>query len=173
MLFFSLVLACLYQHLFAVDLFIYNSFTEVRQWQHGQGVLTYSFKNDEYNNIIDGSISWDGTQFVRQELSSTVDSLKGAKVIVDQSSVCRCKKINATIVDPASMLLQNVETGSYFYADAQSIEYTSRRPGTGGYDLKIQFANQNETYNGSLSYFINGITWAPNYDLFLTNSNGK
>ncbi|CAF1219698.1 unnamed protein product, partial [Rotaria sordida] len=50
------------------------------------------------------------------------------------------------------MLLQNKDTGAYFYADARSIEYKTRQPHEDGYDLKIEFPNGNATYAGSLSY---------------------
>ncbi|CAF5076739.1 unnamed protein product [Rotaria magnacalcarata] len=173
MFFFYITLICVFKQLFAIDLFIYNSFTELRENKHGQGTLTYSFKNDAYVNIISGSISWIGTPFIRQELFSTSSSLKGAKVIVKESSACGCTTIKATIIDPTSMLLQNERTQSYFYADPRSIQYVSTPLNDNGYQLKIIFSNKNEAYSGILSYLTTGITWAPNYDLFLTDGASK
>ncbi|CAF2051531.1 unnamed protein product, partial [Rotaria magnacalcarata] len=162
-------LICVFKQLFAIDLLIYNSFTELRENEHGQGMLTYSFNNDAYANIISGSISWIGTPFIRQELLRTMSSLKGAKVIVKGSSACGCSTIKATIIDPTSMLLQNEYTKSYFYTDPYSIQYVSTPLNDISYQLKIIFSNKNEAYSGILSYLTTGITWAPNYDLFLTD----
>ncbi|CAF1047738.1 unnamed protein product, partial [Rotaria sordida] len=69
------------------------------------------------------------------------------------------------------MLLQNLNTGAYFYADKLSIEYTSVRPNNGGTVLVFQFESNMTEYNGTLSYLMKGITWKPNYDLFLTDNN--
>jgi hypothetical protein len=173
MLFFCFALLCLSRSLFAVELSIYKSFTEVRQLHKGIGEYTYQFANAEYGNIIDGSISWDGTPFVRQEVYNTITSLQDAKVIVRRSTVCGCETIQAKIIDPNSMLLQNVETGAYFYADKQSIEYTSTRPNEGGTALMFQFDSKTTEHSGTLSYLMKGITWTPNYDLFLIGNNGE
>ena len=156
---------------FAIDLNIYKSVTEVRQNEEGTGNLNYVFKNGEYENIIDGSISWDGTPAIRQEIFNTIDSLKDASVIVRQATVCECNVINAKIVDPMTMLLENVDTGAYFYADPRSIEYTSIKPNNGGITLSIDFRNRRTKFNGTLSYLTRGITWSPNYDLFVTDGN--
>jgi len=150
-----------------VELSIYNGFTEVRQLHNGNDGYVYPFTNDEYGNIIDGSISWDGTPFLRQEVYNTIESLKDAKVTVRRSTVCECQTIQAKIVDPSSMLLENLETGAYFYADKDSVEYTSVRPNNGGTTLTLQF---NKEHKGTLSYLMRAITWAPNYDLFFTNN---
>jgi len=69
------------------------------------------------------------------------------------------------------MLLQNLDTGAYFYADKQSIEYTSTRPSNGGTGLSFEFNSKTTEHNGTLSYLIKGITWKPDYDLFLTGDN--
>jgi len=167
MLFFYCALLSLIQPFLAVELSIYNGFTEVRQLHNGNNEYTYPFTNDEYGNIIDGSISFDGTPFLRQEVYSTSESLKGAKVTVRRSTVCECQTIQAEIVDPNSMLLKNLETGVYFYADKDSVEYTSTRPNNGGTTLMLQFEKEHQ---GTLSYLMRGITWAPNYDLFFTNN---
>jgi len=81
------------------------------------------------------------------------------------------KKISAKIVEPNSMLLQNLETGAYFYADKQSIEYTSSRPTTEGTTLLLQFQSQTTQHNGALSYLIQGLSWKPTYDLSITSNN--
>jgi len=171
MLVFCFVLICFSQSLFAVELSIYKSFTEVREPHSGIGDFTYKFTNKEYENIIDGSINWDGTPFVRQEVYNTIESLQDAKVIVRQSSVCGCEKIEAKIVDPNSMLLQNLNTGAYFYSDKQSIEYTSTRPNDDRTTLLFQFPTTTTKHNGTLSYLMTGITWKPSYDLFLIGNN--
>ncbi|CAF2766790.1 unnamed protein product [Rotaria sp. Silwood2] len=125
----------------------------------------------EYESIIDGSISWEGTPFVRQETYNTIESLQDAIVTVQRSTVCTCETIQAKIVNPNSMLLQNLNTGAYFYADKQSIEYISTQPDNGGTVLMFQFESNTTEYNGTLSYLMKGITWKPNYDLFLTDDN--
>lgn len=173
MLFFCFTLIYLSQSLFAVELSIYKSFTEVRQEQNGIGDYKYEFSNNEYGNIIDGSISWEGTPFVRQEVYNTIESLQDAKVIVRQSSKCDCETVEAKIVDPNSMLLQNLKTGSYFYGDKKSIEYVSTRPDDSKTELMFQFASQTTEHNGTLAYIVTGITWNPNYDLLLTGNNGS
>ncbi|CAF1188213.1 unnamed protein product [Rotaria magnacalcarata] len=157
MFFFYIALICVFKQLFAIDLLIYNSFTELRENEHGKGMLTYSFNNDAYANIISGSISWIGTPFIRQELLRTMSSLKGAKVIVKGSSACGCSTIKATIIDPTSMLLQNEYTKSYFYTDPYSIQYVSTPLNDISYQLKIIFSNKNEAYSGILSYLTTGI----------------
>jgi len=62
-------------------------------------------------------------------------------------------------------------TGAYFYADKQSIEYTSTRPNDGGTTLSFQFQSKATAHSGTLSYLIQGITWNPTYDLSLTGTN--
>lgn len=172
---FSFIVCFLFaaQALAAVDLNIYRSVTEVRQVQSGVGAYQFLFQNGEYSNIIDGSISWDGTPFVRQEIYNTVDTLKGASVTVRQSTVCECRVIEAKIVDPNSMLLENVETGAFFYADSRAIEYTTRRPSDGSTTLSFEFRNKKVKFNGTLSYLMRGITWVPNYDLSFTGDDSK
>lgn len=168
-----IVLVCLFHPFSAVDLNIYKSVTEIRQAQNGVGTYQYVFQNGEFNNIIDGTISWDGTAFTRQEIYNTMDSLKGALVNVRQSTSCDCKVIEAKIVDPNSMLLENVETGAFFYADPRSLEYTSKRPNNGGTTLVFEFRNQKTKFRGTLSYLVRGINWSPSYDLFVTSDDSK
>jgi hypothetical protein len=173
-MFSSIILIFFFSHpIFAVDLNIHKSATEVRQVQNGIGTYQYLFKNGEYDNIIDGSISWDGTPFIKQELYNTIDTLKDAKVTVRQSTVCECNTIQAKIIDPNTMLLENLKTGAYFYADSRSIEYTSTRPSDGGTTLILEFQNQKTKFNGTFSYLMRGITWLPKYDLFLTDADSK
>jgi hypothetical protein len=171
MLFFCFTLFSLAHSLLAVELSIYKSFTEVRQAHSGVGEYMYPFANNEYGNIIDGSISWDGTPFTRQEVFNTIQSLQDAKVIVRRTSVCGCDTIEAKIVDPNSMLLQNLKTGAYFYADKQSVEYTSTRPNESGTTLRFEFKDKTTQHTGTLSYLMRGITWKPDYDLLLTGNN--
>jgi hypothetical protein len=163
-------LVCLSQSLFAVELSIYKSFTEVRQAHNGIGNVKYQFTNAYYENLIDGSISWEGTPLVRQEVYNTIESLKDAKVTVRRSSTCGCETIQAKIIDPDSMLLQNLDTGAFFYADKESIEYTSTRPTAGETTLSLQFQTELTLHNGALTYLMKGITWTPSYDLFLTGN---
>ncbi|CAF4194892.1 unnamed protein product [Rotaria sp. Silwood2] len=171
MLFSSIVFIVLISDpLFAVDLNIHKSVTEIRQIQSGVGVYQCYFKNDEYTNIIDGSISWDGTAFIKQELYNTVDALQDALVIVRPSTPCKCTIIEAKIIDPNTMLLYNVETKGYFYADSGSIEYKSTRPRQGGTILRFEFKKKDTNYTGTLSYLMRGITWLPNYDLFIKDA---
>jgi len=68
------------------------------------------------------------------------------------------------------MLLQNVNTGAYFYADKKSIEYTSTRPNDGTTAMTFQFESNTTSHSGTLSYLMQGITWEPNYDFFLTGN---
>jgi hypothetical protein len=171
MLIFCFTTICLIQSLFAVELYIYKSFTQVRQPHNGVGEYTYEFSNAEYENIIDGSISWDGTPFTRQEVYNTITSLQDAEVTVRRSTVCECETVQAKIVDPKEMLLQNLKTGAYFYADKQSIEYKSIRPNDARTALMFQFNSKTTEHNGTLSYLMKGITWKPTYDLFLTGNN--
>lgn len=174
MLFSSILFIVFFTHsLFAVDLNIYKSVTEVRQLQVGVGTYNYVFNNGQYSSIVQGSISWDGTPFVNQEIYNTVDTLKGASVLVRRSNVCECTVIKAKIIDPNTMLLENLDTGAYFYADSHSIEYTSKKPDDGGTILTIEFTNNKTKYNGTLSYLTTGITWSPNYDLFVTDPHSK
>jgi hypothetical protein len=173
MLVFCFSLICLIQSLLAVELSIYKSFTQVRQPHNGIGAYKYEFTNAEYGNVIDGSISWEGTPFVRQEVYSTIASLQDATVTVRRSTVCECETIQAKIIDPNSMLLQNLNTGAYFYADKQSVEYTSTRPNDGGKALMFHFNSKTTEHKGTLSYLMKGITWEPDYDLFLIGDNGK
>lgn len=158
---------------YALDLNIYKTVTEIRQNQQGTGNYNYLFKNGEYENIIDGSITWDGTPLIKQEIFNTIESLKGALVTVRQATVCECNIINAKIIDPNTMLLENVDTGAYFYAESRSIEFTSIKPSNGGVTLNIDFRNKRTKFNGTLSYLTRGISWSPNYDLFITNTNSK
>ncbi|CAF3378572.1 unnamed protein product [Rotaria socialis] len=171
MLLFYISLVCLVQSSFSVELSIYKSFTEVHQVCYGIGEHALQFTNADYGNIIDESISWIGTPLLRQEIYSTIQSLQNAKVIVRRSTVCGCETIEAKIVDPDSMLLQNVNTGAYFYADKQSIEYSSVRPNEGRTTLALRFETENTQYNGTLSYLMKGITWKPTYDLLLRGEN--
>lgn len=157
----------------AVDLNIYKTVTEIRQVQEGTGSYNYIFKNGEYENIIDGSITWDGTPLIKQEIFNTIESLKGALVTVRQATVCECNVINAKIIDPQTMLLENLDTGAYFYADSRSIEYTSIKPSSGGTTLNIDFRTKRTKFNGTLSYLTRGISWLPTYDLFITNTHSK
>jgi len=172
MLVFGFALICLCQSLLAVELSVYQSFTEVRQLHNGVGEYKYDFEDTEFQNIIDGSISWDGTPFARQEVYSTAQSLQDANVLVRRSTACECETIEAKIVDPASMLLQNLKTGAYFYADKQALEYTSVRPKNGGTILSFEFQDATTQHSGTLSYLMKGISWKPNYDLFLIGNNG-
>lgn len=174
MLFSSIIFIVLLTHpLFAVDLNIYKTVTEVREFQDGVGSFNYVFGNGQFENIVQGSISWDGTPFVKQEIYNTVDALKGATVTVRRSNACECTVINAKIIDPNTMLLQDLDSEAYFYADNRSIEYTSKKPNNGGKTLTIRFGDQETKYNGTLSYSTKGITWLPNYDLFFTDSDSK
>jgi hypothetical protein len=157
----------------AVDLNIYKSVTEVRQAENGVGSFSYVFNNGQYASIVQGSISWNGTPFVNLDIYNTVDGLKGAQVTVRVSTVCECAVIHAKIIDPNALLLENLDTGAYFYADSLSIQYTSKKPNSGGTTLTIQFADKNTKYNGTLSYLTSGITWSSNYDLFVTDPNSK
>jgi hypothetical protein len=127
----------------------------------------------KYENLIDSSISWDGTPFVKQELYNTIDTLKDVVVTVKQSTVCDCKTIQAKIIDPKTMLVENLSTGTYFYADKSSIEYKDRRPNNGGMILSFDFGDIKTNYDGTLSYLMKGITWLPSYDLFITNSESE
>ncbi|CAF0789379.1 unnamed protein product [Rotaria sordida] len=147
------------------------SVSEIRQIQSGVGTYKYYFNNDEYANIIDGSISWDGTPFIKQELYNTIDTLKDALVTVRSSTRCDCKIIEAKIIDPNTMLLYNLETKGYFYCSSCSIEYKSIRPHQDGTTLKFEFKKNDTKYNGTLSYLMRGITWSPNYDLFIKDTN--
>ncbi len=158
---------------FAVELNIYKTVTEVRQSQNGVGTYNYVFNNGQYSNIIQGSISWDGTPFISQVIYNTNDGLKGAAVTVRRSDTCECNIINAKVVDPNTMLLENVDTGAYFYADTYSIDYTTKKPNSGGTTLTIEFEDKTTDYNGTLSYLTRGITWTPNYDLFVTDPDSK
>ncbi|CAF1494809.1 unnamed protein product [Rotaria sp. Silwood1] len=171
MLLFCFSLFCLIQSLFAVELSIYKSFTEIRQVCNGIGQYTSRFKNADYGNVVDGSISWEGTPLVRQEVYNTMQSLQDALVTVRRSTVCACETIQAKIVDPNSMLLQNLNTGAYFYADKDSIEYTSVRPSESETTLVLQFQTETTERKGTLSYLMKGITWKPSYDLMLTDNN--
>jgi len=152
-----------------LDLNLYRSVAEIRQNQSGTGSFQNIFSNGEFSNVIDGTISWTGTPFVRQEIFNTIDSLKGALVNVRQSTSCDCKIIEAKIIDPNSMLLENVETGVFFYADSRSIEYKSKRPNNIGTTLTFEFKKKTTKFSGTLSYLVRGISWSPSYDLFLTN----
>ncbi|CAF1510281.1 unnamed protein product, partial [Rotaria sordida] len=165
------ILICLYQSLFAIDLCIYRAFTEVRESVNGVGPYKYQFTNADYGNVIVGSISWDGTPFTRLEIYNTIQSLQDAKVIVRRTTKCSCENIEAKIVDPSSMLLQNLKTGAYFYADKESIEYILVRPSEGTTTVSIQFQTDKTKRKGILSYLTRGITWAPSYDLLLTDNN--
>ncbi|CAF1473031.1 unnamed protein product [Rotaria sp. Silwood1] len=171
MLLFCFFLICLSQSLFAVELSIYKSFTEVRQVQNGIGDIKYDFTNADYGNVIDESISWEGTPLVRQEVYNTIQSLKDAEVTVRRSTKCDCETIQAKIVDPNSMLLQNLNTGAYFYADKESIEYSSIRPTDSKTTLSLKFQNPLAAHSGTLSYLMKGITWTPSYDLLVTGNN--
>jgi len=171
MLFTCFALVCLIQSLLAVELSIYKSFTQVRQTHSGVGNYGYDFTTADFGNVIDGSISWDGTPFARQEVYSTLESLQDATVTVRRSSSCECETIEAKIVNPTEMLLQNLKTGAYFYADKQSIEYTSTRPNNGGTTLSFEFNSETTEHNGTLSYLMKGITWKPSYDFILLGNN--
>lgn len=173
MLFVYFALICMARSLLAVELSVYKSFTEVRQLYNGVGEYAYEFSKGEYENIVDGSINWDGTPFVRQEIYNSIESLQDAKVLVKRSSVCECETVEAKIIDPETMLLQNLKTGSYFYADKQSIEYTSTKPNDAKTSLVFQFKDTTTQNNGTLSYLMKGISWKPNYDLFISGNNGK
>jgi len=70
------------------------------------------------------------------------------------------------------MLLQNLKTGAYFYADKQSLEYTSVRPSNGGTTVSFEFPSTSTDNSGTLSYLMTGISWNPNYDLYLMGNNG-
>ena len=157
----------------AVELNIYKSVTEVRQIQNGAGTYNLAFSNGQYSNIIQDSISWDGTPFVSQVIYNTIDGLKGAAVTVRRSDACDCATINAKVVDPNTMLLEDLDNGGYFYADTYSINYTKKKPNSGGTTLTIDFGDATTEYNGTLSYLTRGITWTPNYDLFVTDPDGK
>lgn len=110
---------CVSQALANVALNIFRSVTEVRQGKSGIGSYQYEFENGEYGNIVDDTISREGTPFIRQEIYSTCETLKGAIVNVS-------KAIKVKIIDPNSMLLQDVETGAFFYANSRSIDRISR-----------------------------------------------
>ncbi|UJR28726.1 hypothetical protein I4U23_009955 [Adineta vaga] len=133
------------------------------------GIYTHLFSNNEYANIIDESIHWNGTRYLKQELFHTNDTLKDTLVIVKQQTTCDCKTIQAKIIDSQTMLLENLETGTYFYADKYSIEYKYKRPSHNGVTLMIYFDDTTTYYNGTLSYLIKSITWLPNYELSMTN----
>lgn len=152
----------------AIELFIHKSVTEIRENYSGYGRYTYLFKNDEYENLIDDSINWNGTPFIKQELYNTIDSLKNTLVTVKQSSSCDCKIIQAKIIDPNVMLLENLDIGTYFYAEKHLIEYKNTKPNYSSITLTFDFGDKN--YNGTLSYLIKGITWLGNYDLSITDS---
>lgn len=157
----------------AVDLSIYRSVTELRQKVHGIGSFEYVFSNGVFANIIDGSVSWDGTPLLRQEIYNTIESLKGAHVNVRLATACECQTIEAQIVDPNGLLLENLETGTYFYADPRSIEYISVKPNNGGTTLTIEFSNPEDKYCGTLSYLMRSIAWVPSYDLFVNGDDCK
>lgn len=157
----------------AVQLNIYNSVTEVRQQQSGVGSYDYSFTNSEYGNVIDGTVSWDGTPFVKQEIYKIIDTLKDASVIVRSTCDCKTGTIKAIIVDPHTMLLKNVATGGYFYADSRSIEYSKVRPDDGGTTVTFEFKNPSTKFNGTFSYLMRGITWSPDYDLLIQDQHSE
>ncbi|CAF3349129.1 unnamed protein product [Rotaria socialis] len=159
------------QPLFAIDLNIYKTVTEVRQSQSGTGSHQYYFTSDEYANIIDGSVSWDGTPFVKQETLNTINALNDVIVTVRPSYSCTCESIQAKIVDPNTMLLKNLATNGYFYADSRSIEYVSVKPDDGGTTVRFEFKDNSTNFNGTLSYLLRSITWLPNYDLFIEDDN--
>lgn len=173
MMFLSLLVffVCFIDRFSSLDLNIYRSVTEIRQCQSGSGSYQYVFLNGEYGNVVDGTVSWEGTPFIRQEIYNTIDSLKGALVNVRQSTSCDCKIIEAKIVEPNSMLLENVETGAFFYADSRSIEYKSKRPENSATTLTFDFKTKKTKFTGTLSYLVRGISWSPSYDLFVTDDN--
>jgi len=87
MLFFCVILInYLFHSLFTVELCIHKSVTEIQQNYSGNGIYTYLFKKNEYENRIDDSINWNWTPFIKQELYNTMDSLKNALVILKQST---------------------------------------------------------------------------------------
>lgn len=157
----------------AVELNIYRSVTELRLKQNGTGCLTYKFPNGEYFNIIDGSINWEGTPFVRQEVFNTVESLKGATVRVRQPTACECQTVEAKIIDPNSMLLESSESGTSFYADSRAVEYVSARPENSGTTLYVTFKDSKTNYKGTLSYLMRNVAWAPTYDVSFTGDDGN
>ena len=158
--------------LFAVDLYIYKSVTEIRKIQSGFSQYQQFFGNNEYENIIESSINWNGTPFTKQELYNKIDTLKNALVTIRHSNLLGYETIEAKIIDPNTMLLQNLETRGYFYADHHSIEYKSCRPDTDGTVLRFQF-KKNTRYEGILSYLMKGISWSPDYNLLIEDADSK
>lgn len=154
-----------------IDLNIYKTLTEIRQIQTGLGKYEHLFLNDEYENLIENSINWHGTPFIKQEITKSIEILKNTIVKVKQSTTCECQIIEAKIIDPNTMLLENIRTGNYFYADKYSIEYPSKKSIHQGTILTIDFGNSLTKFNGTLSYLVHGITWQPNYEFTQTNFN--
>lgn len=157
----------------SVELNIYRSITELRQELNGNGSLRYDFDSNEYSNIVDDSIHWTGTEFTRQEVYNTVESLKGASVRLRRTTCCDCQIITGKIVNPNTMLVENMADHSLFYADPRTIEYVSLRPNEGGKTLQITFKDENAVYRGVLSYLTRSISWFPNYELSFTDDNSK
>lgn len=155
----------------ALELNIYRNIAEIRENHSGRNSLNYLLKNDQYENIVKDSFSWDGTPFRKQELFNSIDSLKDILVTVKQSTPYECYTIPAKIIDPNTMLLENLHTGGYFYAERNSIVYEEKKPSQGNTALRFQFGRND--YEGMLSFLIRGITWLPNYDLSIEDSQSK
>ncbi|CAF1582906.1 unnamed protein product, partial [Didymodactylos carnosus] len=160
------------KYLCAIDLLCYKSFTEIRQEHKLIGKqYQYFFSNSEYSNIIDGSLSWDGSPILKQEVYNSVENLKGQEVIVHRTTNCggegRCEDIEAKIVDPNTLLLENTESGTYFYADSRNVDYKTK-PLDAGTTLSIDFVDQKPRNSGTLSYLVRSITWTPRYALSIS-----
>lgn len=154
-----------------LELNIYKNVAEIRENYSGRNPLEYNLSKDQYENLVKDSISWTGTPYHQQELFNSIDSLKDTFVTVKQFTPCECYTIPAKIIDPNTMLMENLHTGAYFYAERNSIVYEKKKPNQENMVLRYRFDRKD--YEGILSFLIRGITWLPNYDLSIEDSQSK
>jgi len=65
--------------------------------------------------------------------------------------------MQAKIIAANTILLENLDIGTYFYANKHFIEYKNKKPNHSSTTLTSHFGDRH--YNGTLSYLIRGITW--------------
>ncbi|CAF2099551.1 unnamed protein product [Rotaria magnacalcarata] len=141
------------------ELRIYPSFTEIRQQYNAPKNFTICFSRGVFANIPRGSLSIEGVPIESKQIVPKANNLENQTIFVQRHSNEEPQECN--VIQADDLLLQNIKTKRYFFAQRHEIEYVNipeQEETAVTYVLKHQG-------KATLSYQIQGITWSPQYDL--------
>lgn len=146
----------------AADLRIYPGFSEIRENVQVGEKYSLTLPLEQYGLILPGSLTLEGVDVLTQTSQQVLNTLEGQKVLVKKGT----ELVEAEVVRANDLLLKDLKTGRYFYADPRDIEYLTlpEQPA-----LRVDFL-LSKGGNATLSYLTQGISWSPRYNLNLSDN---